>query len=195
MTHKEEILKLANENHGVLFSEEVSKLKLSKSALHQLVKEEALFPVQRGIYVTEDGYVDDYVLVQHRFKGGVFSHETALYLLGYSDRIPQEMTMSFKHGRSTRGIREEMVVPVMVSHHWDLGIKEVVKNGLPIRVYNIERTLVDLLKPRYHGDLEQVVPALKQYAQSQGKDVNRLLSYAKVFGVERTIQHYIGVLL
>ena len=68
-------------------------------------------------------------------------------------------------------------------------------NGSKITAYNIERTLVDLLKTRYNTDFEQFIPALKKYATSKNKDINKLFRYAQYFGVDIELQKYIGGLL
>lgn len=130
-----------------------------------------------------------------KFKKGIFSHETALYLLEFSDRAPIQITMTFEHGNSTARIKSEGIRPIMVSNDFLLGETTVVRNDLTIRVYSIERTLVDLLKPRYDADYEQLIPALKQYASYDKKNVNKLFRYAKQFGVEEQMRNYMGVLL
>lgn len=48
--------------------------------------------------------------------------------------------------------------------------------GTTIKVYEIERVLVDLLKIRYDADLEQVIPAYKSYASYKYKNINKLFS-------------------
>lgn len=38
------------------------------------------------------------VELQHEYGRGIYSHDTALYLLGYSDRTPAKYTMTFPRG-------------------------------------------------------------------------------------------------
>ena len=160
-----------------------------------MVDEGSLLPVQRGVYVTNSGYADDYFLLGTKFKKGIFSHETALYLLGFSDRAPLTITMTFSHGSSASRMKDEGIRPVMVSKEFLLGESYITRNGTQIRVYDIERTLVDLLKPRYEADFEQLIPALKRYANYEKKDINKLFRYARAFGVEEKIRRYMEVLL
>lgn len=195
MKQKEMILEIAKKNRGILTTRQVSEASLSRSNLLNLVKSEKLHQVQRGIYVMEDVYVDDFFLQQQRFKTGIYSHETALYLLGYSDRVPQVMTMTFKHGRSTVGLVDAGIKPVMTSHHLEMGVVEVERNGFPIRVYDIERTLVDLMKGHYDTDKEQFIPALKKYVVSKNRNFNKLYQYAQAFGQEKPLQQYMEVLV
>ena len=194
MNNKEKILNIANSNDGVVLTKQVTAAKIPRSTLTDLVNVGVLFPVQRGIYVTEDGYIDDFYLLQARYPKGVYSHETALYLQNFSDRVPVVPTMTFKYGTSTTRMKGE-VKPIIVSKDLDLGKIEIMRNGSKITAYNIERTLVDLLKTRYNTDFEQFIPALKKYATSKNKDINKLFRYAQHFGVDIELQKYIGGLL
>ena len=92
-------------------------------------------------------------------------------------------------------MKEEGIRAVMVSKDFRLGEATLVRSGTEIKVYNIERTLVDLLKPRYDTDYEQLIPALKRYAAYGKKDINKLFRYANVFGVEEKLRRYMEVLL
>jgi hypothetical protein len=104
--------------------------------------------------------------------------------------------MTFKHGRSTSNIKSDGIKPIMVSHNYEIGVIERERpGGTKVKVYNIERTLADLLKTRYDADYEQLLPAIKRYATSVGKDINLLFRYARLFGVEDKIRNYMGALL
>ncbi|MBJ6746029.1 type IV toxin-antitoxin system AbiEi family antitoxin domain-containing protein [Streptococcus sp. 121] len=198
MNQKEKILKLAEENNGIVTTKQATALGVGRWVFQELVESEMLYQVQRGIYVTEDGFVDDFFLLQERYPKGVYSHETALYLLGYSDRVPIEINMTFKQGVSTSRMKLDNIRPVTISNkeQFDVGIITVVRpGGTEVKVYEIERVLVDLMKTTYNADLEQVIPAYRRYAASKGKDVNKLFRYAKMFGVEEKVRNYMGVLL
>lgn len=68
--------------------------------------------------------------------------------------------MTFKYGTSTTRMKGE-VKPVIVSKDLDLGKIEIMHNGSKITAYNIERTLVDLLKTRYNTVLNNLYLLLK----------------------------------
>ncbi|EHD1589208.1 hypothetical protein JR590_003000 [Listeria monocytogenes] len=121
---------------------------------------------------------------------GIFSHETALYLLGFSDRVPIEIVMTFPFGTNTRHIKQVNVCPIMISQYHDSGMIEIERSGGQlVKVYNMERTLVDLVT-RYQADKEQLIPAFKQYARWDKKNVPQLFRYAKLFGVEEKVRGY-----
>jgi predicted transcriptional regulator of viral defense system len=196
MANKEKILDYANLNGGIVTTKEIDHLGVTRKRLSDLVKEEKLYRLERGIYSTENGWLDDYFALQYKLNSGVYSHETALYLLGYSDRVPLNVVMSFPYGSNTTRIKSYDVTPIVVSKNFELGITEVERpGGRTVRVYNIERTLVDLLKTKYWADIEQLIPAFQRYAKSKDKNIGRLMDYAKTFGVEDKVRTYIEVLL
>lgn len=64
-----------------------------------------------------------------------------------------------------------------------------------MRVYNAERVLCDILRPRNHVDIQIVTAAFKRYAGRKDKNIPVLSEYAKVFKVERKLRAYLEVLL
>lgn len=194
MTKKEMVLRMAADNNGIILTKQLTEVGIYRSVLKDLEDEGKLTKVQHGVYVTEDGYADDFFLLQHRFPSGIYSHETALYLLGYSDRTPIRITMTFPQGTSSKRVKDEDIRPILISKNLDVGKTALYRNGNEIIVYEIERTLVDLIKPRYEADMEQLIPALKRYARNKN-DINKLFEYAKLFGVEQKMHDYMGVLL
>jgi predicted transcriptional regulator of viral defense system len=195
MKPKDTILKIASENEGLIMAKQLSDKGIERTYLRKLVEDGLLIRVQRGIYVTPEGFADDLFLLQQKYSKGIFSHETALYLLGYSDRVPEKWTMSFRQGTSTVGMRENEVHPIMVSHHFHLGETDVARTEkTSVKVYSMERTVVDLMKARYDPDLEQFYPAMRRYMHSKSRDLNKLFQIAHVFHVEKKLRERIGIL-
>jgi hypothetical protein len=64
-----------------------------------------------------------------------------------------------------------------------------------VRAYDLERTLCDVVRGRRVVDAQVVNPAMKQYARSSEKDVQKLLGYARALGVEKKVRNYLEVLL
>jgi hypothetical protein len=62
-------------------------------------------------------------------------------------------------------------------------------------VYNIERTLCDILRTRDASDSETIRQAMISYSQMKQKDIGRLVHYADLFKVREPINNYMEVLL
>lgn len=134
--------------------------------------------------------------MQCRYGRGIYSHDTALYLLGYSDRTPAKYTMTFPKGYNAPSLKQEnIIVKRVVPDNYALGIIEIKSPcGNPIKIYNLERTLCDIVRGS-GSDIQIVNGAMKRYAASKEKDIHKLMKYAEQLRVKPKILHYMEVLL
>lgn len=197
MSFKETIIKLAKKNNGVLTRKEVISEGIHNEYLRLLVKDGYLEKTSRGQYALKDSLVDEMFLLQKRYSKGIYSFESALFLLGFSDRTPQELVMTFPRKYNTTSISKNGIKTYRVDEkHYYLGITSINTqfNNL-VKVYCIERTLCDLLRPNCKTSIEVVLDAFKQYGRTKNKQINTLMDFAKVFNVEEKVRNYLEVLL
>ena len=67
-------------------------------------------------------------------------------------------------------------------------------SGNPIRVYDLERTLCDILRGS-GSDIQIVSEAMKRYAASKDKNIHKLMKYADQLRVKPKVLRYMEVLL
>lgn len=86
MNVKEKIeeLREASED-GTITAAQVTEAGLHRSVLQKFVKSGEIYRFGRGLYVWSDVWEDDFYLLQRKYGRGIYSHDTALYLRGYSD--------------------------------------------------------------------------------------------------------------
>lgn len=181
----------------IVTSSEVTAAGFHRSVLSQLTKEKELVQISRGVYMKPTAWQDELYLLQYRYGKGVFSHETALYLHGMSDRTPARFTMTFPWGYNAASLKaENITVKRTVSDFYEFGIIEIPSPaGNPIRVYDIERTLCDIVRGNNACDISIVNHAMKNYAASKGKDIQKLMEYAERLRVKSKVLNYMEVLL
>ena len=197
MTFAEQILKMAHDNNGVVTSAEVTKAGILRAHLRGLVDKGLLDRSERGVYIIPTVFDDEMLNLQMRFKRGIFSHETALFLLDLTDRTPIKYSMTFPLRYNTTALKSENVIYYRVKEDlYELGIINAKSpGGNSIRVYNTERTLCDILKGRSCTDIGIVTDAFKRYASLDQKNIPMLSNYAKLFRVEKKLRSYLEVLL
>ena len=79
--------------------------------------------------------------------------------------------------------------------NYEFGIIEIQSpSGNPIRVYDLERALCDILRGS-GSDIQIVGEAMKRYAASKTKDIQKLMQYAEQLRVKPKVLHYMEVLL
>ena len=197
MRSTEKILELAKKNNGTITSSQITQAGISREYLRRLLKNDLLERVERGVYILPDRFEDEMFNLQARYKKGIFSHETALFLLDLSDRTPIKFSMTFPLNYNTTSLRSENMTCYRVKTEFhQIGIITIQSpNGNPIKTYNPERTLCDILKGRSHTDIQVVTDAFKRYARWKKKDIPLLSEYSKLFRVEKKVRSYLEVLL
>ena len=192
---KIEELLLASSN-GTITAEQITAAGLHRSVLQELVKNGIVYRFGRGLYVINNAWEDDFYLLQRKYRRGIYSHDTALYLLGYSDRAPAKYTMTFPKGYNAVSLKQEnLIVKRVIPENYEFGICETVSpSGNPIQVYDLERTLCDILRGS-GSDIQIVAEAMKRYAMSKDKNINKLMQYADQLHVKPKVLRYMEVLL
>lgn len=191
------ILEEIKKNHNVITTEQVIRLGFTRSLLSKYVQEGLLEREYQGIYTLPDSVFDDMYSFMLRSEKIVFSHDTALFLNGLSERTPfiHSVTIPSNAKLSTL-LREECLCYYIKPELYQLGIEtRKTTFGNEVRCYNAERTICDLLRSRNRLDEETVISAIKNYAISKNKNLNLLSLYAPQFGIDKMLKRYMEVLL
>ena len=78
----------------------------------------------------------------------------------------------------------------------ELGITDSRTNfGNPVRCYDMERTICDILRYKETVDIQVFQYAMKEYMASDRKNLNHLMSYAKILHVDDAVRTYTEVML
>ena len=197
MTDKEKIAELLTTlNNGIITTEQVTEAGIHRGVLTELTATGQLIRYGRGLYIKSDAWEDDLYLLQQKYGKGIYSHDTALYLLSYSDRTPAQYTMTFPKGYNALSLKQENLnVKRAMPEIYTLGIIEINSpSGNPIRVYDLEKTLCDIVRGG-GSDIQIVSNAMRRYAADRNKDIHKLMRYADKLRVKAKITQYMEVLL
>lgn len=185
-------------DHDYLTPKLAEKAGISKFKFYKYVHENGLEPVSRGLYSAGDDWVDELYVLHQRCPNAVFSHDEAFYYHGLTDREPLVHTFTVYSGYNThRLIADGSCKAYTVKKELlDVG-KIIVKDnsGNMIPMYDMERTICDLMRSRSSIEAQDFNSALKAYVSRKDKNLNRLMEYAKLFRVDNVIRRYMGVLL
>lgn len=197
MNHSQEIINMAKENNGVITTAMVVDAGFSRGILKYLVDRGKLEKATRGVYTLPDAWEDEFVNLQSRYKKGIFSMETALFLCGLTDRTPRKYHMTFPAAYNLSGPKKEGVLcSGSKEPYYSLGITEVATpGGNIVKAYSAERTLCDILKTRNHVDIQIVTDAFKKYTIEIERNIPALSEYARLLAVEKRLRAYLEVLL
>lgn len=197
MTNAERILEILKKNNGVITTSEVTASGISRGSLKHLVDTGVLERASRGVYQLADVWDDEMYHLQVRYKKGIFSGETALYLHDLTDRTPSRFQMTFPNGYNLTNVKKENIrCNRVIKKLYDMGVVEIkTPAGNIVRTYNMERTLCDILRTQSNTDIQIVSDAFKRYARRNDKNIPLLSKYAKELRVETKLRSYLEVLL
>ena len=182
---------------GLLLTRDVIGAGFSKQQLYDFIKKRELEKVSHGIYASSDAWQDEMYILALRCPQAIFSHEEALYYHRLIDREPSKKTITIYTGYGTGNlVRDGIKVYTVKKELLNIG-KEYIINSFnhQIPIYNIERTICDLIRSRSTIEIQDYQTALKTYVTRKDKDLNRLMEYAKMFSVDRKIKEYMEVML
>ena len=191
------IKKILKENNNIITTEQIIELGFTRALLSLYVKEGLLERERQGVYVLANTVHDDMYTLMLRSNKIIFSHETALYLHGISDRTPFEHTLTVPTGNIPSAVvQSECKMYFIKPELHDLG-RTLLKTpfGNEVSCYDLERTICDIVRSRNKVGTETFLAALKAYAARSDKDLNRLYSYAKQLRVSGILRKYLEVLL
>lgn len=182
---------------GMLRTSQVIAAGISKPMFYDYVRSRDLERAAHGIYISKDSWVDAMYLLHLRFEQAVFSHETALFFHDLTDREPMEYTVTVKTGRNPTKMKAEGIqVFTIKSELHGVGITTAqTPFGHTVPVYDMERTVCDLLRSRSRIEIQTFQGALKAYARRKDKNLRTLMKYAGMFRVEKILRQYLEVLL
>lgn len=191
------IMEALKKNNNMITTAQIVSLGFSKTMITKYVKAGTLERVRQGVYTLPDTVHDDMYTLMLRSENIIFSHDTALFLNGLSDRTPFEHSITIPQNASLpRTLIGECVCYYIKPELHSLGmIKKKTTMGNEVRCYDPERTICDLLRSRNRLDEEMVISAMKNYAAYKEKDLNKLGSYAEKFRVTSILKRYLEVLL
>jgi predicted transcriptional regulator of viral defense system len=197
MNYLEKVEKLIQKQHGTILSADLDLYEIPRVYLQMMVAEGKLERVDRGVYVSVDSIEDEMYAMQTKYPKLIYSHETALYLHGLSDRTPFEYSASVPSGYKVVGlVADRFKIYYIKKELHELGVETVKSShGNPIRTYDIERTICDVIRSRRRIDVQILNDALKRFVKLKSVDHSILLDYAKKLKIEMVLKNYLELLL
>lgn len=197
MDYIKEFSAIAKEHGGIIETKVAAQCGISKAMMYKLCKEGKIRRIAKGQYILPDDLEDELLSISKRSKQIIFSHETALFLHGISDRTPFEHTLTAPSGYAPSAtIKAECKVYYIKPELFELGKAErPTPAGNLVPCYDLERTICDCVRSRNRLGTETFLAALKAYAADPKKDLNRLNDYATRMRVAPVLRRYLEVLL
>lgn len=194
MGYENKILKLFR--NGYLNTKDVVNNNIPRTYLTKLVKETKIERVSRGVYTKKNVLADEFVILQSKSKNAIYSNATALYLYGFSNRIPIKYDITINNGYNG-SLQKNSNVNLFYTKKdlLDLGVTNYkLDSGNIIKVYDLERTICDIIKNKKRIDAEIFNKTIREYFYSKNKNTLKLYEYAKKMNIYDKVRDTFEVL-
>ena len=188
MEYENKILNLFK--NGYLTTKDVNDNNIPRTYLTKLMKENKIERVSRGVYIKKNELVDEFVILQSKSKNAIYSNTTALYLHGFSNRIPIKYDITINSGYNG-SLQKEKNVNLFYTKKELLGLGVMnykLDSGNIIRVYDLDKTICDIIKNKKKIDAEIFNKAIREYFYSKKKNTLKLYEYAKKMNIYNKVR-------
>ncbi len=182
---------MLRENGGFLLTSQVLDDGMDKIAFYDFVKRMRLQKADNGVYVTEELYADKLYLLHLSFENAVISHETALFCHGLIEQEPVCYSATTrKNCDEERLSRSGVTVYALPESLLRIGVMKMqTPYGHFVPVYDMERTVCDLVHDGNPGQIELLQSVLNRYICKENKRIGKLMQYAEIFRIDKEMQN------
>jgi len=184
---------------GILRMSEAIHAGIHRKMLYAMLDAGIIEKLCRGLYRLADlpplGN-PDLVSVAMKVPMGVICLISSLSFHEITTQVPHEVYIALRRGAEPPRLKHPPVrIFWFTGEAFTEGIETPKVDGVQMRIYSPEKTVVDCFKYRNKIGLDTAVEALKLYRERKRIKVNELIRYARICRVEKVMRPYLEALL
>jgi len=168
---------------------------ITRYMLYSLRDKGVIEQVSRGIYRLVDLPPisnPDLVTVSLRFPNAIICLVSALAYHNITTQIPHVVFVAVSRDSRMPSLDHPPIQVHRFSNEaYKSGVESHSIDGVPVKVYNPEKTLADCFKFRNKIGMDMVLEALKLYKTRKKFNLGELLRYARICRVEKVMRPYL----
>lgn len=195
MEKKVKLLEFLSSHYGYIETKELEEIGFNRNEINDLLNENKIRKVAYGLYIDNNLLEDELYIYQKKYDSLVYSFNTAFFILGLSERTPAVYDITVPRGKR---IRDEYGFKVhqVVDEKYKIGIIEILSPcGNPIKIYNVERSICDIIKYPEEIETELATKIINNCFKEKKVDIDLLLDYAEKFNIYSEINTLVGVMI
>ena len=102
MNSEEKLKEFLKNNHGYITTNDLLKIGIKKSSIHNFIDNKIIEKVSHGLYMDSINIADEYYILQKKYPLVVFSYNTALYILNLTNRTPDIIDITVPRKKAVR---------------------------------------------------------------------------------------------
>ena len=178
---------------------ELKDLGYSYYKINKLEEDGLLRRINRSTYenLSYRGDDNDFFYAEAYVPEGVICLMSAARYYELTNFLPDVVNVAIDRKKKVTTLPEwpEIKVYYFDPSRMDIGVIEVHDGDNTFHIFDIEKTVVDIIYYRNKVGIEETSEVLKNYLKRQDRQIDRLYAYAKRLRCEKTVRTYLEVLL
>ena len=168
-------------------------------AVDQMVQNGMLHKITGSVFENTqyDGLELDLYFIPALISEGVVCLLSAAIYYGLTNSWPRGIEVAVRKDKKITTLPK--YPPIDIYHfgkdRYELGIVTVNDNGNAFKIYDIEKTVVDVIYFRNQVGIEETKEILTNYLYRKDRDLNKLYKYSKIIHCDKILRTYLEVLI
>ena len=188
-----------SENKKFITTAELKSMGYSYYKIGKLVDEGALSRINRSTYenLNYKGDENDFFSAEAFVPHGVICLMSAARYYELTNFIPDVVDVAIERKKKVHTMPKwpEIRIYYFDSSRMDTGVTEICDGDNCFHIFDIEKTVVDIIYYRNKVGIEETSEVLKNYLRRRDRQINRLFAYAKRLRCEKVVRTYLEVLI
>lgn len=187
------------ENKKYITTSELKDLGYSYYKIGKLEEQGILSRVNRSTYenLTYTGDENDFFSAEAFVPNGVICLMSAARYYELTNFLPDAVDVAIERKKKVNTLPEWPVIRLFYfdPSRMDLGVTEVRDGDNCFHIFDIEKTVVDIIYYRNKIGIEETAEVLRNYLKRRDRQIDRLYAYAKRLRCEKIVRTYLEVLV
>lgn len=183
---------------GVLRPSDLDESKIARVYLTRLTASGKLEKTGRGLYRLADHPLSEHetlITVARRAPQAVFCLLSALQFHGLTTQLPHQVWIAMPRGSHVpRMDYPPLKMIQFTGENYSQGIEIFKRDGVPLKVYSVAKTVADCFKHRNKIGLDVAIEALRDARSRRRVDADELWRYATLCRVTNVMRPYLEAL-
>lgn len=178
---------------------ELKNMGYSYYKIRKLENDGILSRVNRNTYenLTYKGDENDFFSAEAYVPNGVICLMSAARYYGLTNFLPDSVNVAIERKKKVNTLPEwpEIQIYYFDSSRMTLGVTKICEGDNCFHIFDIEKTVVDIIYYRNKIGIEETSEVLKNYLKRKDRQIDRLYAYAKLLRCGKVVRTYLEVLL
>lgn len=178
---------------------DLQEMGYERYAIDQMVQKEMLIKITGSVFENHnyDGAESDFYFIPALIKEGIVCMFSAAVYYGLSNYWPEQIDVAVRKDKKIVTLPKRP--PINIYHfgkdRYELGVVTINDNGNCFKIYDIEKTVVDIIYFRNQVGIEETKEILINYLNRKDRNINKLYMYAEKTNCLKILKTYMEVLI